>query len=412
MNTYSTLKGGVTLLLLLGFIYAPFMLSSQSLDEKVEQLEASFRQQRLTLEDLKLEQIERDLKKNGLPKRAAKEEVIWHPGFWLSYSETHEQPLWVAHMILPEINEYCAPRSDRFLQDSTLQNLSASNEPYADQKPKKYDRGHMAPAADFRWSPKAMDASFYFSNISPQKSTFNQNFWAQLEVFVRDYVRYYESPLYVVTGPVLKGQMDQLENAEKTEKVSIPSAYFKVLMDLKRNRAIGFLVPQTATSRSKPSKYAMKIDDIEKETGIDFFASFRKKMEDDLESQLDYEIWDVGINPAEATPVTMTPSDNEKGIYNTLQAVAHKGEAIKVVGKVISVTQSDDGTIRLALDKNYSKGKCSISIEGVPWSLDATLPYRDFRGLTVVADGMVKNGAFGRVDVIISGVGDIQLWNR
>lgn len=32
-----------------------------------------------------------------------------------------------------------------------------------------YDRGHLAPAGDMKWSAKAMRESFYLSNICPQK---------------------------------------------------------------------------------------------------------------------------------------------------------------------------------------------------------------------------------------------------
>lgn len=391
----------------------PFALMAQSLDEKVETIEASFKQQRIEWEDLRLEKIQRDLKKNGLPKRSSREKIVWHPGYYYSYSETHEQPKWVAHMIMPEITEFAIPRVDRFLQDSTLKDLSSSNAPYAGQKSKKYDRGHMAPAADFQWSEKAIDASFYFSNISPQRSSLNQKFWRNLEVFVRNYVRYYQSPLYVVTGPVLKSGLDKLESKDGTEKVSIPEEYFKVLLDLKRKRAIGFLVPQTASSRSKPSKYAMSIDDVEKESKVDFFASFRAKTEDALEEQLNYEVWDLSRNPAPATPVPLTDKDHDQGIYNTLEALDHVGEKIKVVGKVISVTQSDQGLIRLALDKNYSSGKTtSITVPGIPWSRRATWPFREFRAMYVIVEGTITRGAYGKVNLEIERIDDIKLWTK
>ena len=36
-------------------------------------------------------------------------------------------------------------------------------------------RGHMAPAADMKWSKKAMEESFYMSNICPQNQKLNRD---------------------------------------------------------------------------------------------------------------------------------------------------------------------------------------------------------------------------------------------
>lgn len=54
----------------------------------------------------------------------------------------------------------------------------------------RYDRGHMAPAANHRNSAVAMGDTFYLSNIAPQVGTgFNRDYWARLEKMVRDVAR-------------------------------------------------------------------------------------------------------------------------------------------------------------------------------------------------------------------------------
>ncbi|EEB92277.1 hypothetical protein MPER_09239 [Moniliophthora perniciosa FA553] len=45
-----------------------------------------------------------------------------------------------------------------------------------------YDRGHMVPAADAKFSQEAMNETFLLSNIAPQVGDgFNRHYWAYLE---------------------------------------------------------------------------------------------------------------------------------------------------------------------------------------------------------------------------------------
>lgn len=391
----------------------PMAMFAQTLDEKVAQLEVETHKKEIDLEQLKLAQIQQNLTQNALPKLSPGEKVIRHPGFALVYAKAHEQPKWVAHIILPDILNHCEERTEFFFQDTSFTEKSVDNGPYANQKPKVFDRGHMAPAADLRWSPEATKMSFVFSNISPQKTTLNQKFWGDLEEWVRAYVRYYESPLYVVTGPVLKSGLKLLSNKEGTVHVSIPEAYFKIAVDLQRKRAIAFLVPQDAKSSDKLEKYAKTIDDIEKATGIDFFTSLNKALENDLESQLNLEIWDVNGTVQDAKPLTLSAADNSKGLFNTLQSKDQLNKQIKVCGKVITVNQSDDdNTIRLTLDQSFEKGISSVTIEGLEWGKASLLPFRAFRGMVIVANGTVKRGFQKRVNIEIQSVNDIQLFNK
>lgn len=391
---------------LLGML--PRIALAQTLEERVQQQTQLTRQQDSTLEALQLAFIQENLTQFALPKILSNEKVIRHPGFALVYAKAHEQPKWVAHLILPDILKLCEARTELFIQDTSFAEKSVDNGPYANQKKKVYDRGHMAPAADLRWSPLATNASFLFSNITPQKTTLNQKLWGDLEEWLRAYVRYYESPLYIITGPVLKSGLKNLVNKDTTARVSIPEEFFKIAVDLKRKRAIAFLVPQDTKSGDKVEKYMKTIDEVERITGIDFFANLDNNLEDNLERQLSMELWDVNGDVAEVQPLAL---DTTKGIFNSLQAKEKLNRPIKVGGKVISINQSDeDFTTRLTLDQGYEKGISSITIEGLEWGKAALLPFREFRGMTVVAQGTVKRGFQKRVNIQIQSVNDIQLF--
>ncbi len=82
-------------------------------------------------------------------------QIVEHPGFTLAYSEEHEQAAWVAYELTAEEVAGTASRTDRFLEDPAIRTGSATDNDY---KGSGYDRGHLAPAADMKWSVEAMRA--------------------------------------------------------------------------------------------------------------------------------------------------------------------------------------------------------------------------------------------------------------
>jgi endonuclease G len=65
------------------------------------------------IEDIRLAMIRRDLKAVGLPGN----NIIEHSAMILEYSEPHEQALWVAHIISPQIITGTQHRSNDFRID-------------------------------------------------------------------------------------------------------------------------------------------------------------------------------------------------------------------------------------------------------------------------------------------------------
>jgi endonuclease G len=188
--------------------------------------------------------------------------VIDHPHFSLSYVEDHEQAEWVAYTLTRE--RLALPwhdRPDRFEEDPKVPSRSAT---WYDYRGSGYDRGHLAPAADMAFSAEAIQESFFMSNISPQSHDFNKGIWKELEELTRSWAKKYKK-LYVVTGPVLtekiKGQIGDNE-------VSIPSYYYKVLLDVSEpeKKGIAFVLPNQI-SYDPLYEYAVTIDEVEEMTG-------------------------------------------------------------------------------------------------------------------------------------------------
>ena len=110
-------------------------------------------------------------------------------------------------------------RSDNFRKDPHVSTESAT---LSDYKGSGYDRGHIIPAADMKWSPDAMSASFFMSNMSPQDPSFNRGIWKKLEEQVGKWALE-NSEIYIVTGPVLT---DGPYQTIGVNKVAVPKYYY------------------------------------------------------------------------------------------------------------------------------------------------------------------------------------------
>lgn len=223
-----------------------------------------------------------------LPAPIEGEQIIRHTGYTLSYNEEAEQPSYVAYELTKaEVLNTNVERDDDFRPDPMVRTGSAE---LSDYRGSGYDRGHLAPAADFRWSAEAMSDTFYLSNMSPQDPSFNRGIWADLEAAVR-VMAYENESIYVVTGPVLTaGPYKTIGENE----VAVPNEYYKVILDYTEPeiKAIGFLLPNEGSSRSLES-FATTVDTVEEKTGIDFFPSLPDNQEEIIESDLDLSLWSL-----------------------------------------------------------------------------------------------------------------------
>ncbi len=213
-------------------------------------------------------------------------EVIRHTYYSLCYAEPYEQAAWVAYRLTYDETTGDADRKDdNFKPDDKVETGSALPNDYSASG---YDRGHLAPAADFVFSESALAETFYMSNMSPQAPDFNRGIWKKLEEQVRTWIRK-EKTLYIVSGGVLK---KGLKKIGKRNKVSVPDYYYKIILDLKSPeiKAIAFLM-RNEGSHEPLESFVVSIDEIEAETGIDFFPKLPDELEKQLEASNNYSKW-------------------------------------------------------------------------------------------------------------------------
>ena len=220
-----------------------------------------------------------------LPKPKPSDLIIHHVGYVLSYNEAHEQANWVAYeLTLEEVNG-SFKRTNDFRPDPKVKTGSAS---LADYRGSGYDRGHLAPAADMKWSPIAMSESFYMSNMSPQRPSFNRGIWKRLEEQVRKWAVDNKS-VYIATGGVLIPGLNKIG----PNQVSVPERFYKVILDYQdpELKGIAFILPNRGSKESL-KKYVVTIDKVESVTGIDFFYTLPDEIEEEIESKVDLSRWD------------------------------------------------------------------------------------------------------------------------
>lgn len=386
--------------------FLPFVVFSQSLTEKITKFQQEIelvgdKNSKLyeELNNLKLEKIREDLRLVGIPEINATDEIICHSAMCLVYEEKHEQAKWVAHIILPDIVNGKEGRTDDFRKDTLVKTETAYDDDYflkikqPDGKIKYdgfgYDRGHLAPSADFRWSKKALSESYYYSNMSPQLPEFNRQKWADLEGIFREYITSHtETQLYVVTGPILYDTLPKLERGKN--KVTIPEFYYKVALDLINNKAIGFIMPNKKIEYPTAS-YAVPINDVEKITGINFFYQLNDSLEEALESQKIVSDWLPEKQKNDVEPLYQ-PS-LPPGTFNTVVAKNHikSGKTVTVTGTVVDAKETKNGHLFFNLDKSSPNQIFSVMIMAKNIVNFSYNPLTEFMGKQLTVKGKLTD---------------------
>tara|TARA_R110000772_G_scaffold158625_1_gene269774 strand:- start:28 stop:846 length:819 start_codon:yes stop_codon:yes gene_type:complete len=213
------------------------------------------------------------------------ETIVQHEYYALSYSETHEQAEWVAYELKKQHLKKNNFKRPYFVEDRSVKTKSAN---YKNYKNSGYDRGHLCPAGDRKFTYDAFHETFLTSNISPQNHDFNAGIWNRLEQKVRFWAEKYDG-VYVITGGILKNGLEVIGE----EEVSVPQEFYKIVIDDSKEgyKAIAFLIPNKSTDKSF-YEYTVTIDAIENKTGIDFFSNLSEDIEKELESSSNMKLWE------------------------------------------------------------------------------------------------------------------------
>ncbi|MEZ4810611.1 MAG: DNA/RNA non-specific endonuclease [Allomuricauda sp.] len=210
--------------------------------------------------------------------------IVRHNFFVLSYSEPYEQAEWVAY----ELKKSHLTQDDRkrpfFIEDPYVKTKSAD---WRNYRGSGYDRGHLCPAGDRRFSEYAYNETFYTSNISPQDRNFNAGVWNRLEQQVRHWCKKY-GDLTVITGGVLEPGLEEIGE----EDVDVPKTFYKIVVAKigGSTKILAFLIPNRETDLPLEN-FLVPVNEIELRTGIDFFEKQSTQWQEEFESKVDSLGW-------------------------------------------------------------------------------------------------------------------------
>ena len=204
----------------------------------------------------------------------------------LSYNPATRLPVWVAwHLTAEHTDGPYSRKGIKFADDEDVPVPRATNMDYVNSG---YDRGHICPSGDNKWSEEAQLQSFLYTNCCPQLHNLNAGDWNELEGKCRKWAQQYGG-VYIVSGPLL------LNKKHKTigkNKVVVPEAFFKVVLCMEGEpKAIGFIYRNEANNKTM-SSYVNTVDDVERLTGLDFFSALPDEVEREVEAKADLADWE------------------------------------------------------------------------------------------------------------------------
>jgi endonuclease G, mitochondrial len=197
-------------------------------------------------------------------------------------------PEWVTYHLTKADLEGTASRKDNFRPDPDL--ASGRRSELQDYKSSGYDRGHMAPAADFKRSVEAMSETFVLSNMAPQRPNLNRISWSHLEDEVRTLAEKHGS-IWIFTGPLFLDSLDHKSPPIERigpDSVAVPTHFFKVILcehsDGGREMCAFVMKNQQGKLPGASKDYGVTVHKVEEMSGLNFFHRLTDEEEVRLEN--------------------------------------------------------------------------------------------------------------------------------
>lgn len=212
-------------------------------------------------------------------------QIIDYKGYTVSFNADNGTPNYAAWELLGTETDGPVSRSNRFWTDEKLNGCPDTK----DYTRSGFDRGHLCPAADMKWSAQSMEDCFSMANMCPQAHSLNAGAWKTLEEKERLWAKR-DSALVIVAGPIYQPD-DKLRIGNSG--VRVPSSFFKVIIApyLCEPRGIAFIYPNDRCPGNMKN-YMVTIDEVERITGYDFFYRLPDEIEDQIEAKSSFKAWE------------------------------------------------------------------------------------------------------------------------
>ncbi|MDD2983406.1 MAG: DNA/RNA non-specific endonuclease [Crocinitomicaceae bacterium] len=372
------------------------------------------------IEVLKLDGSLESIKAIGYPQHAKNLEILEHAGMVIGFDCDYKMASWVFHILTPDVSFGSVSRSNDFRTDEKSKCGTAEEADYflKTESPDGtfeydgfgFDRGHLAPSADFRWSANALSESYYYSNMTPQRPEFNRESWASLEDLLRRIVDQEKKSFYIITGPILHDSLPEL--GRSVNKLKVPELYYKIIVDASAEnpRGMAFLMPNKRCEE-RLSSYVISIDSLERLTGINFFPSLTQIQEAKIEKTSDFSAWLTQGRIGDVEP--LNAFELPKGYFNTRQAASKVGSTATIVGKVVSARYipKSESTF-LNLDQSFPNQIFSIMIWKDGRRNFSYKPEIELEGKYIEVKGKIELDKNGIPGMTVTKESQIKIWEE
>ena len=161
------------------------------------------------------------------------------------YSEKLESPRWVQYTVLCPNGTASRSGMDFYTNDSVK---TSSNEDYVKNE---WDKGHMAPAADFNCDKEMLHKTFSYLNCALQNQYLNRGVWRMLEMQEREWAK------KETTTVTINLVFDKTSYTLPTG-ATVPNGFLKTICLEKSGKKIKFYFPNMAPTKEKYTEYQIK----------------------------------------------------------------------------------------------------------------------------------------------------------
>ena len=226
-----------------------------------------------------------EIKGLQIPSYMADMQVIDHsPYLALQYDTENKVPVWVAYTLdANKVRNIGLASEQGITEDPVLLGESSSYRTIADAG---YSVMPLAPIGETSWSDEALQSALYSTDIVAS-SMGSSNPWTELSKTLRDYVSKTGDTLYIAAGAVCTS-----DNARLEDGTVVPGLFWKAVLQYNSDgaKAIAYMVSNIG---GKTTASAVSVDQIERLTGLDLFASLPDSIEEMLESQYSLADWNI-----------------------------------------------------------------------------------------------------------------------
>ncbi|HMI48608.1 MAG TPA: DNA/RNA non-specific endonuclease, partial [Gemmatimonadaceae bacterium] len=234
-----------------------------------------------------------------------------------------------------------------------------------------YDRGHMAPSADWTSSEADNNTTFFLSNFLPQRADLNQGPWEVLEEALRDSVKAGTREGYIIAGGIFTHGVG-LGTLLDSGRVAIPDSTWKIAVftpagsglnadgTLPANSTVMVVnMPNVQGIRGADwHTYLTTVAKIEQSTGYNFLALIAESVQCRVEQRNCAPVAHITGNNAinEGQSVTLSAATSSDPDASDVLSLAWTVNGVSAgTGQTLSPTFVQDGsyTVRLIVSDNH-----------------------------------------------------------